>query len=392
MNINSINAIRLCTSCQMCSAVCPKSAITIELDTYGFYRPMINNSLCIECGLCTQVCYKFDQSIIITSQEELNSMSLYAASAKDDDLVYKTTSGGIADLLAKELIVQGYSVIGVTYDYEKDRAVSRIATSKQEINSFRGSKYIQSFTADAFRELVLNSKNQKFAVFGLPCHIYAINRYLSKHNLRENFVLIDLYCHGCPSMLLWDKMCATIKSKMNIQQFDLVNFRGKSKGWGQFVIEARSGKKRYRTTPMHNEFYDLFFSNQILNKSCTDCQLRSTLAYSDIRLGDFWGKKFNNNSRGISGISVVTPIGKLFFSKIRDHIYFKLLDHSIFLPYQSWGIQYRVNKELQEELFSFLKDEKKSIKDVANIINQNQGMVISLKKLVKQLLFLLKNK
>lgn len=390
MNINSISILRPCTSCQMCSAVCPKNVITIELDNNGFYRPKINNELCIDCGLCTQVCYKYDPSIIITSQEELSNTSLYAASAKDDELVAQTTSGGIADLLAKKLIDQGYGVIGVTYDYEKDKAISKIATSKADTESFRGSKYIQSYTVEAFKNLVLTCCNKKYAVFGLPCHIYAINRYLTKHNLRNTCILIDLYCHGCPSMLVWDKTRTMIKRKLNTDHFDYVNFRSKVKGWGQFVIEARSGNKNYKSSPMHNEFYDLFFSNQLLNESCTNCQLRSTLAYTDIRLGDFWGKMFNNTSRGISGVSVVTSLGKMFFNSIQDNVDFKLLDHSIFLPYQSWGIQYRVNKELQEELFSFLKDEKKSIKDVANIINQNQGMVISLKKLVKQLLFMLK--
>ena len=36
MNILDSSAIRKCTSCQMCAAVCPKGAITIELVLNGF--------------------------------------------------------------------------------------------------------------------------------------------------------------------------------------------------------------------------------------------------------------------------------------------------------------------------------------------------------------------
>ena len=386
MNINTRDTIRSCTSCQMCSAVCPKNAIVIELDSHGFYRPNIKNDICIDCGLCTQVCYKYDTTINLTSPDELSVISLYAASAKDDDIVYQTTSGGIADILAKELIEEGYNVLGVVYDYEKDRAVSRIVTSKQDTDGFRGSKYIQSFTAVAFKELVLNCENQKFAVFGLPCHIYAINKYLSKHNLRDNCILIDLYCHGCPSMLVWDKTKAKIKKKLNAERFDYVNFRSKSKGWGQFVLEARSGKKKYKSTPLHNEFYDMFFSNQVLNESCTDCQLRSTLAYTDIRLGDFWGEAFRRTSRGMSGVSVVTKRGHEIIVKIADSISTQKLSHDVFIPYQSWGHKYNINSPLRNTLLNMLQGEK-SIGDISNVLNRKLSIRQRVKRLLKLIYF-----
>lgn len=386
MNINSINNIKPCTSCQMCYAVCPKNSITIKLDNNGFYSPEINNASCIDCGICVKFCYKFDDAITLTSQQELKNISLYAASAKEDDLVANTTSGGIADLLAKELIEQGYSVIGVTYDYEKDRAVSRIATNKQETDGFRGSKYIQSFTAEAFKEFVLICKKQKFAVFGLPCHIYAINKYLSKHNLRDNCILIDLYCHGCPSMFVWDKVKTKIKKKLNVDRFDDVNFRGKSKGWGQFVLEARAGKKKYHSTPIHNEFYDLFFSNLVLNESCEDCLLRSTLAYTDIRLGDFWGKLFRRTSRGVSAVSVVTKRGEEIIEKIENSISAQKLSHDVFIHYQSWGHKYQINYKLRDLLLNMLQGEK-SIEDIATVLNRKLSLKQRVKKVLKSIYY-----
>ena len=110
--MNVLNGIpkRACTSCQMCGAICPKGAITISIDDEGFYRPLIDDTLCVNCNLCTKVCYKYDDSIITTNTAQIGNLKLYAAAAKDDVIVRQTTSGGIADLLAQALIGRGYTV------------------------------------------------------------------------------------------------------------------------------------------------------------------------------------------------------------------------------------------------------------------------------------------
>ena len=77
MNINDISAKRNCTSCQMCAAVCPKNAINISLDADGFYRPIINDELCVDCGLCTKVCYKFENKIADYGEAKLANTILY---------------------------------------------------------------------------------------------------------------------------------------------------------------------------------------------------------------------------------------------------------------------------------------------------------------------------
>ena len=48
MNISDKSALRECTSCQMCAAVCPKDAIRIDLDESGFFRPYVNPDKCVD--------------------------------------------------------------------------------------------------------------------------------------------------------------------------------------------------------------------------------------------------------------------------------------------------------------------------------------------------------
>ena len=206
MNIEDKNILRECTSCQVCGAVCPKEAIHIELNKDGFYRPIIDQNKCIDCGICLKACYKYDEQISITTEEKLKDIPVYAASAKDDDVLSNTTSGGVADILCKHLIEEGYQCVGVSYDQEKDIAINTIASTQKETDAFRGSKYIQSFTYPAFKELLGKKVDGKYAVFGTPCHIYALDRHLRRIKKREQFLLIDIFCHGCPSLTIWKNM------------------------------------------------------------------------------------------------------------------------------------------------------------------------------------------
>ncbi len=60
INILDSSAIRDCTGCAGCSLVCHSSAISMDFDNYGFYRPSIDSDLCTMCGVCPDVCYKFN--------------------------------------------------------------------------------------------------------------------------------------------------------------------------------------------------------------------------------------------------------------------------------------------------------------------------------------------
>ena len=40
-----------CCGCTACMNICPRKAIKMESDEYGYEFPKINNDLCIECEL-----------------------------------------------------------------------------------------------------------------------------------------------------------------------------------------------------------------------------------------------------------------------------------------------------------------------------------------------------
>lgn len=392
MNITDVSAIRECTSCSMCSAVCPVEAISIHLDSDGFYRPVVNDK-CIDCGLCTKVCYKFDDKINMTDDNSLERYNLFGASVKDKALLKQTTSGGVADILAKTLISKGYSCIGVVYDTETNTAKSCVANDIAGTDQFRGSKYIQSYTEEAFKQLVRGLKqndNSKYAVFGLPCQVYAINRFLTMRGLRDRCLLIDLYCHGCPSLNAWKKYVENVLQTTGGSKIDSAIFRSKIRGWGSgfYVVVVVEGVANPVIGKIGEDpFFELFFSNTVLNASCKDCMLRSTLEYTDIRLGDFWGKTYIDNRTGVSAVSLVTPKGKELWDKIKGELNFEQRQFSEFLPFQSWHHTYTINDIARRETLNVLSDDSSSIKDAIDALRQYETPVQRLKRIAKRNLF-----
>lgn len=386
MNIISQDSFKSCTSCGACATVCAKKAISMQLDEEGFYRPVVDANLCNDCGLCTTVCYKFDSSVKMTTEEGLKQKPLFSAWATDDDVVRNTTSGGIGDLLARQLLSEGYKVVGVVYNEEKTRAEHKIAETEEELTPFRGSKYIQSYTFDAFKEVVANCRNEKYAVFGTPCQIYALNRLATQRKVRDQFFFVDLYCHGCPSLHAWTKYQSAIKKGIGAKRFDSVAFRSKIRGWGGFyVVVLVDGKPVFVSKKANDQFYELFFSNQVLNDACADCSLRGTLEYTDIRLGDFWGHKFLDNQRGVSAISLATDKGKVVFDKLHQ-ITCSQSSYDEFLPYQSWNLTYKVDEENRKAVLASLANPDEGINNAIAVLRQHQGFATKVKRYIKTVL------
>lgn len=393
MNIDSNTNLRPCTSCQMCAAVCPKNAISISLDNYGFYRPIVNYYKCIDCGICTKYCYKYDKDIRDFDIDEIKKTRLFAAKAKDNAILAQTTSGGVADILAHYLYYSGYKCVGVVYDSDKDIAKSIVANDEHDLKLFRGSKYIQSYTLNALKELIKGCKDEKYAFFGTPCHIYAIHKYLVTKNTLNNHILIDMYCHGCPTMNLWKKYISGLRHKRIINgNSHSVNFRSKIRGWGRYTIELiNNNENKYISKKIDDEFFSLFFSDTLLNEACQNCKLRDTLRYTDIRLGDFWGKEYIFNHKGISAVSIVSRNAEKIFKNIEDKLFFEEKEYENFLHWQSMNKIILPNTNTRAQLLKLLSTKDMSITECRKTYLKSLGTLGRIKIIAKNILLYLPN-
>lgn len=313
MILNNISKIKNCYGCGVCAISCPENIIDIELDKDGFYSPKINNlDKCINCGLCLKNCAFVDKDV--SESHAINEVKSYATWSKDESIRYDCSSGGAAYEIGAYLIDNGYLGCTVKYDSEKHRAEHYIAKNKDEYKLGIGSKYIQSYTLEAFSSF---DKNKKYVVTGTPCQIDSLRKYIKSKKNEDNFVLIDFFCHGVPSMLLWNKYLAYTK----VKDISNVMWRSKKKGWHNswaITIKDKLDDEVYFSLYTNGDkFYKMFLGHYCLGEQChKDCKYKLLNSSADIRLGDFWGNKYSNNQKGVSSLIAFTKKGNDIVSSI----------------------------------------------------------------------------
>ena len=299
-----------CSGCGACTAICPADAIRIQLDKDGFFVASVVEERCIHCARCAAVCQKFG---VDTQTPQLTEGELWSAQSSISETVRSCTSGGIAYELSKQAIAKGEMVCGVIYDYDTDRAKTVLVETIEQLEEVKGSKYLQSNTAEAFQNLLSiaqRSPERHFLVVGTPCQIYGLHKVLQQKKMRDRFLLIDLFCHGVPSYLVWDAYLRGIRRRNTKQKLSNLKFRDKKIGWHNFVLRLDFGNEVYQKSSEGDLFYHTFFDNILLGEACFQCPVRCTYSGADIRLGDFWGGRYQEREDGVSAVLLLTEQGR----------------------------------------------------------------------------------
>ena len=302
--MNNISIFKYCYGCGVCAIICPEQIITLILDSEGCYKPQIEDlSLCLGCGLCLDVCAFNDVKL----SQRPQYIKAFSGWSKNTAIRKTCSSGGIGYEIGKLLIEKGYKACAVRYNIQNKRAEHYISNSVNEFEESKGSKYVQSYTLNGFKQF---NGNDKFVVFATPCQIDSINKFIKIKKYEDNFILIDFFCHGIPSYKLWYAYLNYVVTRFNLGQIKGISFRDKKYGWHSFVIMIVGTNKTYYSSPQKDLFYRLFLQNYCLNKPCyLDCKYKLTQSVADIRLGDLWGSKYISDNEGVSGILTFTERG-----------------------------------------------------------------------------------
>ena len=352
-----------CSGCSACAFVCPKECIKIEYNEDGFLRPYTDEKSCIHCDLCEKVC----------PMERSNAVSL------DDGVLYaawgdaldqkKSSSGGVAAKLACYAVSRGYEVCGVALDYNTLRVNHRVVSRMDELESLRGSKYLQSNVLNAFCDMfraLKNSPEKKFFVFGTPCQIAGLRNVLEQKHLLDRVVLIDIFCHGVPTNHLWEKYKNWIVRKMKLTSIgDIKNitFRDKAYSWHEYYMHIIGGGTAYVEHKERDPFLKLFSMGVVNQESCFTCPFRNKSS-ADIRLGDYWGNRFKDNEEGVSMVIVNSSRGQEILDAIRDEITITRQDKKDRFGQQHTDYEY---PKYYKRSLEMLKDSQFSFKDVVNL-------------------------
>lgn len=306
-----------CSGCSACSVICPKHCISMEINDKGFMRPVVNEVECIHCNLCKKVCF-FNHR----NTSSLDSAELYSAYSIDKQTRETTSSGGVAYLISKKAINNHEIVCGASFNYSTFTVQHELCYTDKAIENLKGSKYLQSNCGNAFSDLlkvIKKKSNQKAVIFGTPCQIAGLNNVLEKCNLRDRVLLVDIFCHGVPSEVLWKNYLNYLEKKEGVcpDQISKIIFRDKKYSWHSYYMHIYYANGEYIKSRKTDPFLKLFSMGFLNQKECFTCPLRNESA-ADIRLGDFWGKRYANSEEGYSMVLLLTDKGKQYFDSLPD--------------------------------------------------------------------------
>ncbi len=332
--MNNISNIKDCFGCGVCATVCSKQIISIRLNDDGFYEPRIDDlSKCSNCGLCVDVCAYSHDDLALKGA----CIHSYGAWSRDAAVRRKCSSGGVGFEFGRTLISKGYKVCGVRYNPELNRAEHYIAATVEELIPSIGSKYIQSYTVDGFKSI---DRKQKYFVTGTPCQIDSFRRYIQKFKIEDNFVLMDFFCHGVPSKLMWNKYVKWAETKVG--KLTYVSWRNKFTGWHDSWSMSIDGEIHGEPVNWHDSynllikekkgflnsrlsqgdmFYRLFLWHFCMNPAChKNCKYKMKNSSADIRIGDAWGNLYKEDDKGVSIAVALTEKGIHILKECNLHI------------------------------------------------------------------------
>ena len=306
-----------CTGCGACACACPQKCIEMKKNEEGFLYPVIDNTSCTECGVCRQKCPQEKNA-----DDMMAPQKIYAASAKDKDVLKGCTSGGIVPTAAKAVLRQKGAVFGVEMGRDFRARVICVENEK-DLTRIRKSKYVQAATGIAYREAAyLLKTGRKVLYTGTPCQIAGLRRFLGKEY--ENLYTIDLVCHGVPSPEMFVSHVRYMEKKHG-QRILRWNFRDKRAGGWSICDLIEFEHKERRQRELLDPYTWAFLKGLTLRESCYECQYAQRKRFGDITCGDYWGIEKAHpgfpDEQGASMLMINTPKGEELFSMFREDIW-----------------------------------------------------------------------
>ena len=280
-----------CCGCGACAAKCPKTCIEMKADGCGFLRPEVDSGICAGCGGCDSVCPA------IGAGPKDGVESAVWAKSNDEYERLASSSGGMFALLAHEVLAAGGVVCGAAWEPGCKGVRHVLVESEDGLDAVMRSKYVQSKIGrdvyEGMRAALRGGRRVLFA--GTACQVAGVRAYLGKLADSNDFLAIDVICHGVPSPLLWEKWAEWRELRAGAPLRD-VNMRSKTTGWLSFSASyayAHDAEKDGRAVCDGSVFGDdwyfkAFLSNTSLRSSCLQCPAKRACG-SDITLGDYWG-------------------------------------------------------------------------------------------------------
>jgi len=305
--LNTVCPEIICTGCCSCYNKCPHNAISMIENNYGAIIPIINNNICVNCELCKKVCPQ------LVENERFEPKEVYAVWAKNKNEHLSSSSGGAASVFYRNILTR-YSGICIGSLFFDNLFLRYYATENiDDIEKFKGSKYVQSYVGDIFTQIKEYVKNKRYVLFiGTPCQVDGLKSFLGDS---EYLFTIDLICHGVPPVIYLQQH---FKKYLKKDSKMVVSFR--TNNHFRMILSFYNGKRII----IKNDIYlYAYLKGLIYRENCYHCKYAQKRRSGDITIGDFWGlsneiASMEDAKNGCSVVMLNTKKGKELFNTCKD--------------------------------------------------------------------------
>ena len=317
-----------CCGCGACVNVCPVDAIDMNPDSEGFLYPLISDDICIHCNKCVKIC----PILNITNIKQMShNLAVFAGHLNDYHKLKSVTSGGAATAISEKIIKSGGVVFGVTWSNDFRSAYHRSAKTIDELEKFRGSRYIQSDKRFVYREVKETLQTGCEVLFiGLPCEVAALKSFLQVDY--SNLFTAELICHAVTSNKVAEDYLDYMESEHSGNPITYFSPRYTGDSWNKVYMRAEFANGDAYQKEFFQTEYGMAF--MIFSRpSCYNCKYKGDSRVADITLGDFWGMPKRHsayNRYGVSNIFVHTEKGKRLVQRLDGFsLYDSDLEHAL---------------------------------------------------------------
>ncbi len=268
----------------------------------------------------------------------------YLASAKDEQIRYKASSGGVGTAMIKYLLsLDEYSTcLSFSFNQVKCAYEPKLIYSFDDYN-ICGSIY-QDIDVCKFIKENRTSIRGGIIVTCMPCQVRAIRSYLERNHI-VNFI-ISFCCSGQTTIEgTWHYY-----KMLGIKKQDIISMQYRGNGWPSGIqIHLKDGTTIKRDNWTHP--WTIIHSSLLYRpKRCLYCPIK-TVPYSDVNLADPWLKECEHDTIGNSIVIANSELGKHVMTLMISNnlVRSKKIDEDVYIRSQKGTIKEKQSHKNRKE-------------------------------------------